>query len=930
MNVAADIRAQSDPAAGPAAPEPLSWIRRFGDCTGADRQRLGGKGANLARLHGVGLPVPDGFCVEAGALVAVAAHNQLDLDGALASADASRWSAMAERLRSAELPGPAMSRIALAYEALGAGLVAVRSSACEEDGDQHSFAGQHSSFLMVQGLPQLLDRLRDCWASLFSPAAMAYRQRHRGASSGARMAVVVQRMIPASLHSLAGVAFARDPLQPQQPRILIEACVGLGEGLVGGRVAADGYTLSVPGLEPVDQRLAAGAAALLWCTESGRPVLRALEPAHTGTPLLDTAGQREVARLLMRCCEVLGGPQDIEWVRDDRGRLWLLQSRPITALPEPSAPIEDEGPHQGNPDPALASRILWSRMDIGEIFTGRMTPLGISFARHYQYHVHRECGRGIGLLDLGDPDEYMGYHRGHVYLNVAYTAYLLSQTPAGKDQQPFLHRFSSEDVDLGDYRNPYGLRHGGTALQRLGAQAYWCFKSLAELLLARRRARAMVASRHREYDRAATIDLGRLDRVGLRDELRHALAYFRAMHIGYLPFYINAFGLYGLLEALCAAWLPGRGLHLQNRLKGDMSNLRTVQSARDLWSLTQALCRYPGLQAMAESTPASRLFDALAADRQGQAFLAREYAAFMRQNGVRAHEEMELTHPRWVDDPGYVFQMLKTYLRQGFCVDERLASNEARRGLDSAALLADLPPLRRWVLRQVIRLYCGCSRLREETRMSMITSIWLVRRIVAEVARRLCAQGLLREAGEMAWLDFGQLQRWLEGEIGQDEAFDRRQIEQRRDRQQAWIAEGEPALTFIGRPPARKPQTVAGAQGGPDHLSGLGTSHGRVRGQARVILDLRAQAQDLRAGEIIVAPFTDASWTPLFALAGAVVTDIGSMLSHSSIVAREFGIPSVVNTQTATSLIRSGDWISVDGERGLVHLERRGDGAVGA
>ncbi|QPF73605.1 hypothetical protein G8A07_12180 [Roseateles sp. DAIF2] len=895
------------------------WARRFADCAEPDARQLGGKGASLARLHQQGLPVPDGFCIEAACLDEVATLQQLALDEALASGDAARWARMAEQLRAVQLPSRAIAAITLAYEALGAGAVAVRSSACDEDGQAHSFAGQHDSFLQVQGLPELLQRLRDCWASLFNPAALAYRRQHGGALAGARMAVVVQRMVPAGFDTAAGVAFARDPLQPGAPRLLIEACVGLGEGLVSGRVVSDAYLLATGDLRQVEQRILHKPAALLWSPERREAQLQPLPAAARERAVLSEAARHAVGELLQRCTRLQGSPQDIEWALDAAGRLWLLQSRPITTLDE--LPDEPEGPHQGAPDAQRDARILWSRMDIGEIFTGRMSPLGISFARYYQYRVHRECGKGIGLLDLGDPDEYMGYHRGHVYLNVAYTAYLLSQTPPGLDQTPFLHRFTSEEVSLSDYRNPYGLRHGRNGLERLHSQLYWFGKTLGELVGARRRARRMIESRRREYERACAQDLGALDQAGLRDELRHALDYFRAMHIGYLPFYINAFGLYGLLEELCGAWLPGRGLHLQNRLKGDMSNLRTVESARDLWALTQALCAHPGLRELLQRTPAEQVHGALLALPEGRRFLTGAYADFMRDNGVRGREEMELTHPRWVDDPCYVFQMVKTYLQQGFGVDQRLAASGQQRGQDTEALLRELTPRRRWLLRQVMRLYCGCSRLREDTRMSMITSIWLVRRVVVELTRRLVAQGLLHDMDEMAWLDFEQLRGYLEGELSAEQAFARPLIEARRRRQQAWLRAGEPALTFIGAPPTRTPQPAPPAAAGGDGLAGLGTSHGVVRGRARVIHDLSRQAAELQAGEIIVTTFTDASWTPIFALAGGVVTDIGSMLSHSSIVAREFGIPSVVNTRHASSRVRTGDWLTVDGERGTVRIE---------
>lgn len=892
----------------------LQWVVPFDDVVAPAVRRLGGKGARLARLHALGLPVPGGFCIPAECLEAFAACNRLDLPNTLQRADPGELARIRDALRTAEFPEEAVRAIEAGFFGLGGAPVAVRSSAADEDGATCAFAGQHDTYLQVDSVSKVLERVRDCWASLLSPQALAYRRQAGRSLAGARMGVVVQSMVQASLDTAAGVGFGCDPLDPASGLMMIEACYGLGEGLVSGRLSSDAYAVDADTLKLQHSRLTYKAQAMLWDPGCASVQPLSLAPAVAEASALASDQIEAVALLIRECSSAFGEVQDIEWAFDPAGRLWLLQSRDITTVP---GDVGQASPHQGAPDAALAERILWSRMDIGEIFTGRMTPLGVSFARYYQYHVHRDCGRGIGLKQLGQVDEYMGYFRGHVYLNVAYTAHLLSQTPAGADQAPFLCRFTSEEVDLTGYRNPYGQLGEGLASRVAGA-SYWVYRSCRELAAARGRAAAMVASRHAEYERAGGIDLAHMSASELRAELGRALDYFRRMHIGYLPFYINAFGLYGLLEQLCIGWLPERGVHLQNRLKGDMSNLRTVQSARDLWTLTCALGRYPGLGQRVAQLPAREVKAALEADEQGRCFLGREYADFMRENGVRGREEMELTHPRWVDDPTYVFQMVQTYLKQGFGADERLAANARQRGIDAYRLTASLPRARRWILERVIRLYCGCSRMREETRMAMITSIWLVRRVVVELTRRGVAESYLRSEEEMAWLDFESIRQCLDGEGDLAVLFDRDRIDAARRLYRGWERAGDPPLTFIGTAPRQRPAQPDADVDRGSSLKGLGTSRGTIRARARVIQMLDRQADQFQPGEVIVTAFTDASWTPLLALAGGVVTDVGSMLSHSSIVAREFGIPSVVNTGVATRRIRTGDELIVDGEAGTV------------
>ncbi|MEH6459106.1 PEP/pyruvate-binding domain-containing protein [Chitinimonas sp. JJ19] len=888
------------------------WVCNFDQGAALSVQQIGGKGYNLIRLRQFGFTVPEGFCISTDAYQYFIKETGLgqDIYQLLQLGDETVYSEIAELICKTAMPTPLAEAILTAYRQLGAALVAVRSSGVDEDAAEYSFAGQHDTFLNIAEAQRVLDSVRACWASMWNASAMAYRARQAAPGMPQAIGVVVQAMINGEA---SGVAFSENPLQGQADQLLIEACVGLGEGLVSGRVVSDSYVLGKSPLQLASSQINYKPTALQR-GEDGSTVERELDAALAVRPALSEAQALELGRLVVLVERSYGKPQDIEWTCR-AGQFFLLQSRPITTT---AVTLDSGSPHVGEPDEAIAKRILWSRMDIGEIFTGRLTPLGVSFAKYYQYRVHRDCGVGLGLLDLGKEDEYMGYYKGHVYLNVAYTAYLLAQTPAGKDQSVFIKRFASAEVDVERYQNPYGAVHQHDRYTPGRTNRYWLRKTAQELLGAKARAKHMVASRYQEFDRAMAMDLGRLSLFELREEMTHCLDYFKAMHVGYMPFYINAFGLYGVLEELCHAWLPQDGKHLQNRLKGDMSNLRTVESARDIWRLCKALDAYPEVKALFLQADVAAIEAALPTSSQGREFLKREMTPFMRANGVRGREEMELTYPRWIDDPGYVLQMIKTYLEQGYEVENKLQASSQVRSVDTDKLLDSLPWFKRAVMKRVIRMYSACSRMREETRMSMITSIWLLRRIVYELGRRLTERGLLKHIDEVAYLDFGDLLTHVNDYEAAETLFSRAKIEQARRQHSSYLEQPEPPLTFIGSAHNAVPVKLPEAG---EHLQGLGTSNGRISGRARVITDLRREAGLLQKGEIIVARFTDASWTPLFALAKGVVTDIGSMLSHSSIVAREFGIPSVVNTKLATELIKTGDWITLDGDSGVVIIE---------
>jgi prodigiosin/undecylprodigiosin synthetase len=893
--------------------EPLVLV--LGQSDKADEGLLGGKAARLSELIDAGLPVPPAFCLTTGLFDHFMAES--GLAARLPGCSPAETRAL---IAGCDLPPSVSAPILAAYSELGRPRVAVRSSAVKEDSAGQSFAGQHDTVLDIAGDQALLEAVKTCWASLWSDRAVVYRDSTQDAGA---MAVVVQQMI----HSdAAGVLFTTDPTSRDPHRMVVEACWGLGEGLVAGRVTADLFVVDDRTLEVVEERI---RHKVTQCVpiEPGRVGIAKVDAAARNAPCLTRDRLTELAGLAVRIREHYGSAeQDIEWVVQG-DRLYVLQARPITV----SAAATGSGP-AGAPaggalspyvvpvSPDVAAGTLWSRMDIGEIFTGVMTPLGESFARYYQMNVHSDCASAVGVREPGDVGLHMGYLQGHVYLNISYTAHMLGQCLPTRDQRHFTARFVSEEVDLADYANPFGRFPGGA--EDVKSLVFWARSTAREMAGMKKRSKEMVEARLYQFDRARRIDLGRLSRRELNAELTRHLGWFHDMHVGYMPYYINAFGFYGVLAELCPKWLGRDGENLQNRVKTDMSSLRTVESARDLWVLAQAAKDRPRVMRIITESPLEEIAQALREDEEGRRYWDGPVEEFLRANGTRGQQEMEITHPRWIDDPSYVFQMIRRYAQDGFSIDEILERSRGYQEADAAAVLKRLPAAKRLVIEKVIALYVLCSELRETTRMSMVTSIWLVRNVVYELGRRLVAEGVLHSLDEVAHLDFADVLRYLGGDEEARTVFTRQRIDaaQRLARHHDRLP--EPPLTIIGTydPAAALSRSAAAGGDGPDRLEGLAASPGRVVGRARVIEDLVWQADEFKADEIIVARFTDASWTPLFAIAAGVVTDIGSMLSHSSIVAREFNVPSVVNTKHATERIRTGDLIVVDGDTGVVEV----------
>ncbi len=857
---------------------------------------LGGKGARLAEMTSAGFAVPAGFCITAEALrelVGAPAVRE-----AIAAGD---FHAIRAAIAATEMPPHLAREIVESYERLGRPRVAVRSSGVAEDSATHSFAGQHDTFLDVRGDDAVLAAVKDCWASLWSERVRCYGHRHEPA-----MAVVVQTMVDADC---AGVLFTVDPVEGRE-RIVIEACWGLGEGLVSARVPSDTFVVDRQSLEILDRQIRyklTKCAAAAPGSISTVPV----EASKREAPVLTDEQARELARIGLRLKQAYGADQDVEWAIRD-GAIYVLQTRPVTtAASRPKlTPYFIEQPQH------VVDNTLWTRMDTGELFTGIMSPLGFSLVKHYLYNAHDASGRAVGLLDRGNVEPSMGFLGGHLYMNVSYTAYHLEQLPPTRDPGVFTNRFTSEEVDLGSYTNPFGHYPGG--LRYAVTTANWIGYSVKELATMKRRCESMERSRFEQYDRFSPLRLQELSRAQLDGEMRRALAYFRDMHVGYLPFYMNAFGAYGILTKLCAKWLDNRGTNLQNRLKADVSNLRTVESAREVWRLASKARESRQLSELFTGAPLEELAALLKADDEGRRYWVKTIEPFMRVNGVRGRQEMELTNPRWIDDPTYVFQMVRKYIAEDFSIDDALERGRQVRSGESLSILDGLPIWQRELLKVLIHQYSSCSEMRETARMAFITSVWMIRKIVYEVARRLVVAGVLRTLDEAAYLDLAEIIAYLGGTRSLEATFSRKRLDEARRLHQYHLRIPEPPLSFVGeyKPEAR----VASAPSG-DAIRGLGSSPGRVVARARVIHDLARQANEFKPGEVLVTAWTDASWTPLFAIASAVVTDVGSLLSHSSIVARELNIPSVVNTKRATQTVKTGDLLVIDGDAGTVHVK---------
>ncbi|HLL55594.1 MAG TPA: PEP/pyruvate-binding domain-containing protein [Myxococcaceae bacterium] len=860
----------------------------------ATASELGGKGANLQRLMELGAPVPSACVATAQAYRAHVASTRIQeaLAAALATpADAREPALVALRAAIVDEPlAPALAEeLDAAIQKLGPGRLAVRSSAIGEDGAAHSFAGQHDTFLGVEGGEEIGRALRRCWASAWTARAVEYRARNGMDPSGVAMAVVLQRLVSSEV---SGVLFTCDPLGRRTDRVVIEAVYGLGESLVSGRISPDRLVLARPALSVVERATSEKPYALVPGEAGTRE--EALAPERARQAALDDAAARKLAEEGLRLEAALGGPQDIEWAIAG-GQLSILQARPVTAM----APVKSD-----------KRTVVWSNTNAGELLPDVATPMTFSVVRQFVLALLNPFFEPIGL-DLKRM-ELLGLVAGRVYFSMNTFMGLLRMAPGMAEKNP-------AELFGGDH---HGLAEALSSLrpEDIPALKVSWFKiiTVAPTLAFKFLRHANVRGDHyveearAEGRKLAQVDLTKLTEAQLVDRLWELLG---DGGVAGDAFFCAGMGMSCAngLAAICRRWLGDENGAIANRLLSGVGGLESAEAGLDIWRIADA-ARAPELAAILHAgEPFAATRRKLEGLEAGRAFLAR-WDAYMARHGHHARGELDVYTPRWREEPDAVLATVRAFLSGNGGTDPlALHAQRAREREQLAAeCRARLNPVKRALLNGLMERAQRGLAIREALKSESVRRVGMVRELILESGRRLAAKGRLGDAGDVFFLDLDELRDELRG-TRRDEALRaiperRRQFETNRKLTPPSLVVGDfdPAVHQLGAVPT-----------GDGTLRGLAVSAGVAVGRARVVL--RADADErVRPGEILVAPFTDPGWTPYFVAAAGLVVDLGGMLSHGSVVAREYGIPAVVNVGHGTRTLKTGQLIRVDGNRGEV------------
>ncbi len=844
---------------------------------------VGGKGTHLGELSRIeGLHVPAGFCVTTNAFERIMAEapsldDRLDRLSRLKPDDREAIRALSAEIRrsleATAIPDDLAAAITRPLAQLGEqAAYAVRSSATAEDLPAASFAGQHDTYLNVVGPAAILQHVSRCWASIFTERAVTYRLRNGFDHRKVHMAVVVQQMV---FPQASGILFTADPITGNRKVASVEASFGLGEALVSGLVNADVY--KVRDGEVVAKAIATKQLAI-HASPTGGTREQAIEPERQEQPALTDAQVVRLAQLGRRIEAHFGRPQDIEWclVDDD---FQIVQSRPITTL----FPIPAAGDREHH---------VYVSVGHGQMMTDAMKPLGISL---WQLTAGRPMYEAGGRLFV---DVTQGL------ASPASRAGLLAVLGRG---DPLIRDALQTILDRGDFipslpdEGP-----GGAPAEGAPAPIETDPAIVAELIGQSHASIAALKRDIRTKSGPALLDFILADLQELRrilfDPKSHQVI-MAAME-----------ATWWLTEQL-QAWLGEK--NAADTLTQSVPHNVTSEMGLALLDVADVIRPHPDVVAFLQHVKDEDFLDELATLKGGRE--ARDaIRAFLDTYGMRCVGEIDITRPRWGERPTTLVPIILGNIKNfepgaGKRRSEQGQQEAWKKEQEVLERLRALPDGERKAeeAKRMIDRVRTFSGYREYPKYGMISRYFVYKQALLEEAERLVRAHVLREQEDIFYLTFQELQ-----DVVRTNQVDEQLIHQRKEAFKSYQALTPPrVLTSDGEVIAgayRRDDLPAGA------LAGLPVSAGTVEGRARVILDM-AEA-DLEAGDILVTAYTDPSWTPLFVAIKGLVTEVGGLMTHGAVIAREYGLPAVVGVEHATRLIRDGQRIRVHGTDGYVEI----------
>lgn len=857
---------------------------------------VGGKGANLGELSRIeGILVPDGFCITTDAFKRIieetpSIHELLDQLSLLKIEDRDRIHELSNEIRRViegiAIPEEISEAIAHFLSKLGENnAYAVRSSATAEDLPTASFAGQQDTYLNLIGKEAILTHISKCWASLFTERAVIYRLQNGFDHRKVHLAVVVQKMI---FPQAAGILFTADPVTGHRKVVSIDASFGLGEAIVSGLVNADSY--KVRNSKIIDKKISTKKLAIYALKEGGTKE-QEIESEQQNEQVL-TDDQIVQLEHIGRAIEAhFGSSQDIEWCLVDDA-FYMLQSRPITTL-FPIPEMNDQENH------------VFVSVGHNQMMTDAMKPLGLSF---FLLMTHAPMHTAGGRLFVDVTATLASPVGRETILNVT----LGKSDPLMKDALTTIIERGDFIKSLPDDQSPGKSRKGRSPADFQTLNDYDP-AIVAELI---QQSQTSIAALQQTIQTKSGSDL--FDFI-LEDIQQLKQTNFDSQSFGVLMTGMNAASW---INEKMNEWLGEK--NAADTLSQSAPHNITSEMGLALLDVADAIRPYPQVIEYLQQVKADNFLGELVKLEGGQES-QNAIATFLDKYGMRCVGEIDLTRPRWSETPTTLVPMILSNIKN---LEPGERDRKFEQGRQEAlkkeqALLARLqqrPDGEQKVneTKRMIRLLRNFTGYREYPKYGIVSRYFVYKQALLKEAEQLVQAGVIQEKEDIYYLTFEEL-----CEVVRRHQMDYSIVSKRKDEYKHYEKLNPPRVItsdgeiIIGE--YKRENLPANALASLHAvLAGIPVSAGVIEGRARVILNM--EEADLEDGDILVTTFTDPSWTPLFTSIKGLVTEVGGLMTHGAVIAREYGLPAVVGVDHATQRIKDGQRIRVHGTEGYVEI----------
>ncbi|MHB0865036.1 phosphoenolpyruvate synthase [Paenibacillus sp. SEL3] len=869
-----------------------SLILDFQEMDNTQLLLVGGKGLHLGALTKMeGIQVPEGFCVTTVGYQKAIEQNEmihalLDRLTTLRVEDREQIYEISKKIRQAimevAIPSDVVKAVAHYLSQFGDEYAyAVRSSATAEDLPHASFAGQQDTYLNIIGKESILEHIRKCWASLFTERAVIYRMQNGFDHSQVYLSVIVQRMV---FPQASGILFTADPITCNRKLLSIDASFGLGEALVSGLVSADCYQVQEG--EIVDKRIATKKLAIYGRREGGTETQQ-IDLDQQRTQTLTEQQILQLERIGRRIEEHFGCPQDIEWCLAD-DTFYIVQSRPITTLyPIPEA--NDQENH------------VYVSVGHQQMMTDPIKPLGIS----------------VWILTGATPM----FRSGGGRLFVDITMGLAS--PAGRQNlldvlghsDPLIKDALITIIERGDFikSDPYDTSEPGPVKSHKGMSSADILEEAGNdpgivAVLIKSSETSLSALKHNIQTKSGldVFDCILEDMQQRRQrasELKNLNVIMAAMHAS------------AWINEKMNEWLGEK--NVADTLSLSVPNNVTSEMGMELLDVADVIRPYPEIIEYLQQVKDDNFLDELVQFEGGQQ-VRDAIAVYLDKYGMRCAGEIDITRTRWSEKPSTLVPMILSNIKN---LDPGASKRKFEQGRQEALnkeqdLLARLKQLpggeqKAEETKQMIDLIRNFIDYREYPKYDIVSRYFIYKQALLKEAERLVQANVLHEKEDIYYLAFEELQETI-----RTNKLDYQVIDKRKDEYRLYEKLTPPrVITSDGEiiTGQYKRENIPA-----EAIVGLAVSSGIVEGRARVILNI--EGADLEDGDILVTAFTDPSWTPLFLSIKGLVTEVGGLMTHGAVIAREYGLPAVVGVENATKLIKDGQRIRVHGTEGYIEI----------